>query len=112
MDNPHFRPVNRAVGMSPKLGAFSLYQLVPLAAIAMGSWYLRALLDFSWITTALVWGTFSGTTLALLGDKPWLFYSRNMKVPTLVRFGLPYNPWLPPPKKRSKTKGHPHSRRG
>jgi hypothetical protein len=89
-----FRPINRTIGLTPKIGSLALYQLLPLGAYAATAYYLKQLLGFSWLTYALVVSLLTGITFLLLGDKPWLFFSRITKVPYVVRGGLLYEPIL------------------
>lgn len=89
-----FRPVNRTVGLHPKFGSLALYQILPFFIFSVLVFYLKDLLGFSWIVAAILVGLLSGTVLLVLGDKPWLFFSRLISVPYVVRAGAMYQPLL------------------
>lgn len=89
-----FRPINRTIGLSPKIGSMALYQILPLGAYAAIAYYSKQLLGFSWLTYAVIVSLMTGATFLLLGDKPWLFFSRIKKVPYIVRGGTLYQPLL------------------
>jgi hypothetical protein len=103
-----FRPINRTIGLSPKIGSLALYQILPFGTYAATAYYLKEILGFSWLAYAVVVSLMTGATFLLLGDKPWLFFSRTMEVPYLVRGGTLYQPLL-----REEGEGHspplPHS---
>ncbi|MGK7932254.1 MAG: hypothetical protein AB4041_12580 [Microcystaceae cyanobacterium] len=94
MSNHQFRPINRAVGLAPRVGTFAFYQIVPALGITIGMYYLKTLVGWSWLLTAIIWGILTGSLLAVLGDKPWLFLGRVTKVPSVVRAGANYQPLL------------------
>ncbi|MGH2414520.1 MAG: hypothetical protein ACRDEA_12715 [Microcystaceae cyanobacterium] len=89
-----FRLVNRAIGLHPKFGPFALYQVFFFGLFAGLVYFLKELLGFSWIVGVLLTGAFSATFLILLGNRPWLFYSRLVRVPHVVRAGTLYSPLL------------------
>ena len=98
MENNQFRPINRAVGLAPKVGTFAFYQIVPALGITILIYYLKTLVGWSWLITAIIWGLCTGCILAVLGDKPWLFLGRVTKVPYVVRGGANYQTLLKPRK--------------
>lgn len=89
-----FRPVNPTVGSHPKFLSLGFYQLIPIVCIMAFVFYLRELLGFSWIMAVFLMGVLSGGVLLLLGDKPWLFFSRFVEAPYVVRGGAMYEPLL------------------
>ncbi len=94
MTEKEFRPINRAVGIAPKLGTFAFYQIVPALGITIGIYYLKTWWGFSWLIAAISWGLLTGCLLAVLGERPWLFLGRVTKVPYVVRGGSHYQPLL------------------
>ena len=94
MSNNEFRPINRAVGLAPLVGKLAFYQIVPVLGITIGMYYLKTLVGWSWLLTAIIWGILTGCLLAVLGDKPWLFLGRVTKVPDVARGGANYQPLL------------------
>jgi hypothetical protein len=103
------RSVNRTVGLSPKIGSLALYQVIPFFVSTVVVYYLKELLGFSWIIAAFWIGLLSGASLLLLNDKPWLFFSRLIPVPYVVRGGAIYQPLLELEKESNNVKNYGRS---
>lgn len=94
MASEEFRRVNGALGIQPRIGPFNIYQLVPLLLSLTISFVLKDLLGFDWLVMALFVGGLTGSSIAILGDKPWLFFAQIKSVPYIVRGGAMYQPLL------------------
>lgn len=97
------RPVNRAVGLPLKVGTIPLGQLALIGALGFLLLYLTLLLRWPYYSGLLLFALLSGTTLALLGDRPWLFLHKFAPSPKIVRGGAYYYPLLPDRGKRDTT---------
>ncbi len=89
-----FRRVNRALSLQPKVGPFNFYQVMVFIGLGLPTYYLKELLGFSWLIAGITVSCSSGIFLLLLGNKPWLFFSRLKKAPNVVRAGVLYIPLL------------------
>ena len=88
------RPINKAVGLSPKLGSLSIYQVAVMVGLAIPMYYLKELNSLPMIPIALIWGFISGLFLLIIGDRPWLFINRISRCPYTIRAGAYYYPLL------------------
>ena len=79
MSNNEFRPINRAVGLAPLIGRLAFYQIVPVLGITIGMYYLKTLVGWSWLLTAIIWGILTGCLLAVLPDFSQNLRSQNTK---------------------------------
>ena len=89
---PNFRPVNRTLGVSPKIGPLALHQVAPFLLSLAVTYVLKDLLDFDWVVAALLVGAMTGSALALLGNQPWRFFAQLKSCPDVVRGGSHYVP--------------------
>lgn len=88
------RLVNRAVGMQLKIGMLPLSQLALIGMVGFVLLYLTLLLKWPFYIGLLIFALISGTLIALLGEKPWLFLHKFAKPPQIVRGGSWYHPLL------------------
>lgn len=87
-----FRPVNRTLGVPPKIGPLALHQVAPFLLSLAITYVLKDLLDFDWVIAALLVGGMTGSALALLGHQPWRFFAQLKSCPNVVRGGSHYVP--------------------
>jgi hypothetical protein len=85
-----FRPVNRTLGVQPKIGPFALHQVAPFLFSVAFTYALKDLLGFDWLVAALLVGAMTGGSLALLGNHPWRFFAQIKPCPRVVRGGCQY----------------------
>ena len=85
-----FRPVNRTLGVQPKIGPFALHQVAPFLGSVALTYFLKDLLGFDWTVAALLVGGMTGGSLALLGNQPWRFFAQLTSCPKVVRGGCYY----------------------
>jgi hypothetical protein len=88
------RLVNRAVGMQLKVGMIPLGQVAVIGAIGFLLIYATLLIRWPYYVGLLLFAFFSGTILALLGDRPWLFLHKFAPPPRVARGGAWYYPLL------------------
>jgi hypothetical protein len=87
---PNFRPVNRTLGVQPKIGPFALHQVAPFLLSLALTYALKDLLGFDWLVAALLVAALTGSSLALLGNQPWRFFAQLKPCPYVVRGGCQY----------------------
>lgn len=87
---PEKRLINQAVGEAPTLGSLTFSQIIPIFGLALAIYYAKEIFGFPWLFAAILWGFLSGILLALLGNRPSLFWSRLMPKPNWARGGLDY----------------------
>jgi hypothetical protein len=91
-----FRPVNTLVGTALKIGGLSIGQMIPVAGFMCLIGWLTMIFNWPvWISGGAI-GVFTGAIVLLLGQRPWLFFSRISRPPYWVRVGVPYKRLLPP----------------
>ncbi len=88
------RLVNRAVGMQLKVGTIPLGQLTLICAFGFVLLYATLLIRWPYYVGLLLFALCSGTTLALLGERPWLFLHKFAPPPRIARGGAYYYPLL------------------
>ena len=92
MSEDQFRPVNRTLGVQPKIGPLALHQVTPFLISLVVTYVLKDLLGFDWVVAALLVGAMTGGSLALLGNQPGRFFAQLKSCPYLVRGGCHYVP--------------------
>lgn len=89
-----FRPINRAIGLSPRVGSFALYQVLSTLFWGIISLSAKNALNLNWMLPVVFFSAANGLTLLFLGDKPWLFLSRLEGVPQIFLLRESYQPLL------------------
>ncbi len=89
-----FRGINKAIGLNAKIGSFALYQVFSTLLWGLSSYYFKQAMGGSWMGAVGLFALGNGTTLLLLGDKPWMFLSRLVRVPHLFTIRMTYRPLL------------------
>ena len=90
-ENRQFRPVNQILGTQPRLGPIAANQIIPFSFMFIISWFARELLALSWVHTIFLAIGLCGCSWMLIGDRPWVFYSKFWAVPYLVRGRVNYD---------------------
>ncbi|MEQ8463296.1 hypothetical protein [Coleofasciculus sp. G3-WIS-01] len=99
-----FRTVNQILGTQPRLGPFPADQVVPWSLIGLLGYILKQLLGWNLLWTGLfvAWGW--ATWWTLTGAKGWMFLSKFIGVPRIVRGYKRFQPLLSHPSSRYRRK--------
>jgi hypothetical protein len=91
-----FRPVNQSLGQQPSLGPIPANLIAPSAVILLGFYLFLVVLlrlKFAWFLLLSVWGI--ATWWVVVGEKPWKFTHKFVRVPDWTRGYVVYTSYWP-----------------